>query len=638
MDSMIKKILFGLAIFLSVNVLFSLIEGEEKESEVSTYSEFVTMVEEKDIKEVVFNGAELHFVKKNNTEGVTNIPKALGDDDLLNELLKNEVVVEDKTTSEKGSLFSTILGLLPTLLFLGFFIMLIKQQNSMKDSTSLKKQVIIGGEGQVTFKDVAGCDEAKHEVAEVVDFLKNSSKYHSLGAKIPHGILLEGPPGTGKTLLAKAVAGEAGVPFIPISGSDFVEKFVGVGASRVRELFEMAKKNAPCIIFIDEIDAMGGKRGSSGGGDSERDQTLNQMLTEMDGFSSEQAIIVIAATNRADMLDDALKRPGRFDRQIHVGLPDVKGREDILKVHARGKKITKDVEFKSIAQGTAGFSGADLANLVNESAIFSVRDHKTVIDQDSFDKAKDKIIMGNARTNFIMKEKEKSLTSYHEAGHAIVGWHMKKLGLHDPVYKVSIIPRERALGVTVYLPEEDKYSLTRAEALARITTLYGGRIAEEMVSEGFDSVTTGASNDIERATSYATKMVSNWGLSSLGNGVRQFKATDPHSEKPFVSSSTNELIDKEIQSILDECYAQAEELLHKYSKELEVMHDALMVRETITQEEVELIMKGVILDEYSNFEESFKSKDRVYDIEEKRKKNKSALESISFKQLDLQDE
>lgn len=641
MGSAFKKFMFFILAFLTLNLLVSVMFGKGSDENIkeSTYSEFITMVEEKDIESVVFNGANINYTLKNKMEGTTKIPQAIGDDDLLNELLKNDVVVEDKTRKEEKSLLFTLLGFLPTLLFLGFFIMLLKQQQGMKNMTSLKKQIFKGNINNLTFDDVAGCDEAKQEVMEVVDFLKHPEKYRELGAKIPHGVLFEGSPGNGKTLLAKAVAGEAGVPFIPIAGSDFVEKFVGVGASRVRELFEAAKNNAPCIIFIDEIDAIGGQRSSGGGGgDSEREQTLNQLLVEMDGFGSEHPVIVIAATNRADMLDSALKRPGRFDRKIHIGLPDVKGREEILKVHARGKKIVKDVDFRVIAQGTAGFSGADLANLVNEAAIFSVRDSKPFIDKDSFDKAKDKIIMGNARTNFVMKEKEKSLTSYHEAGHAIIGWHMEQLGLHDPVYKVSIIPRERALGVTVYLPEEDKYSLTRGEALARITTLYGGRIAEEMVGDGFDNVTTGASNDIERATSYATKMVTNWGLSSLGNGVRQFKESDPRSEKPFVSSKTGENIDNEIQTILDACYGEAEKLLHKYSKELEVMHDALMVNETITQEEVNTIMNGGVLTEYHNFEESFKVKDRIYDLEKKRESSKSPIQSMVFSGLKKQPE
>lgn len=620
-------------IMLTLVFLFKLMFMDNSGEDITktSYSDFVTMVEDQKIKEVTFQGQKIVYLKSDSSLGETRIPEATGDSAILNDLLKNDVVINDKPIST-GGLGSFLLSMLPTLLLIGFFVfMMQKQAGGIKDMTSLKFKFTDPHARKVTFDDVEGCDEAKNEVSEVVDYLKNSQKYLSVGAKIPHGVLLQGPPGTGKTLLAKAVAGEAGVPFISISGSDFVEKFVGVGASRVRELFEAARKNAPCIVFVDEIDAMGRQRSAGGqGGDSEREQTLNQMLVEMDGFNGDEAVIVIAATNRSDILDDALTRPGRFDRQVHVGLPDVKGREAILRVHARNKKTTQEIKYREIAQGTSGFSGADLANLVNEAAIHSVRDGKTVIDQTSFEKAKDKIIMGNARQGFVMKEKEKSLTAYHEAGHAIVGWYMEELGLHDPVYKVSIIPRERALGVTVYLPEEDKYSLSRGEALARITTLYGGRIAEEMVTKSFDDVTTGASNDIERATSYATKMVTNWGLSQLGNGVRQFQQTDAYGEKPLVSAKMNDEVDNEIAAILEECYKNAEEILQKYSKELEVMHDALMVRETITQEEVKMIMNGDVLDNYENYESSFKVQDRVHDLETKRKKTKNPIDSIAL--------
>ena len=601
--------------------------GSTANSEVTSYDEFAEFAEQNNIKSATFSDVNIFYTTRNGQEYKTRIP-SVGDDDILNILLKNDVKVVDKPKPEAGFFSKLIINLLPTVLFIGFIYMIIsKQSNKMQDQTGLNKKKTFHAEDRkpVFFDDVAGCDEAKAEVEEVVDFLKNPQKYWALGAKIPHGVLLQGPPGNGKTLLARAVAGEAGVPFFSISGSDFVEKYVGVGAARVRELFEEARKNAPCIIFIDEIDAMGKQISSGGnGGHEDREQTLNQMLVEMDGFGSEDAIIVIAATNRSDILDNALVRPGRFDRQVNVGLPDVRGREQILKVHARNKKVSNDINYQQIAQGTAGFSGADLANLVNEAVLCAVRSQKTETDKISFDEAKDKIIMGSAKNNFAMKEKEKSLTSYHEAGHAIIGHLMKEEGLHDPVYKVSIIPRERALGVTVYLPEEDRYSLSKGEAKARIMTLLGGRIAEEMVTAKDGSgVTTGASNDIERATQYATKMVTAWGLSDFGNGIRQLGKSDEHSQEPLVSGKTREAIDAEINKILSECYEEAQKLLYSKGEVLEEMHDALMVREVITSEDVEKLMNGEKLETYENYEGSFKEKDRIHDIKEVLEKPKS---------------
>jgi cell division protease FtsH len=460
-----------------------------------------------------------------------------------------------------------------------------------------KSKARLLGEDQVgvSFADVAGVEEAKAEVAEIVDFLKDPSKFQRLGGKIPKGVLMVGPPGTGKTLLAKAIAGESKVPFFTISGSDFVEMFVGVGASRVRDMFEQAKKQAPCIIFIDELDAVGRHRGAGlGGGHDEREQTLNQMLVEMDGFEGNEGIIVIAATNRPDVLDPALLRPGRFDRQVVVPLPDIRGREQILKVHMRKVPLDDDVKPSIIARGTPGFSGADLANLVNEAALFAARANKRVVSMDEFEKAKDKIMMGTERRSLVMSEREKLNTAYHEAGHAIVGFSVPD---HDPVYKVTIIPRGRALGVTMYLPEEDKYSVSKSTLESNISTLFGGRLAEEMTL-GADHVTTGASNDIERATEIARNMVTKWGLSEklgpltyseddgevfLGRSVTQHKQ---------VSDVTVHIIDEEVRHIIDRNYQRAKSILEEHEEKLHVMAKALMKYETINIEQVKEIMDG----------------------------------------------
>ncbi|MDD2801480.1 MAG: ATP-dependent zinc metalloprotease FtsH, partial [Methylococcales bacterium] len=446
---------------------------------------------------------------------------------------------------------------------------------------------------KVTFADVAGCDEAKEEVAEMVDFLRDPAKYQKLGGKIPRGALMIGPPGTGKTLLARAIAGEAKVPFFTISGSDFVEMFVGVGASRVRDMFEQAKKHAPCIIFIDEIDAVGRQRGAGlGGGNDEREQTLNQLLVEMDGFEGNEGIIVIAATNRPDVLDKALLRPGRFDRQVTVGLPDVRGREQILKVHLKKVPTADDVTVKYIAQGTPGFSGADLANLINEAALFAARMNKRLVSMIDLEKAKDKLIMGAERHSMVMSEKEKKMTAYHEAGHAIVG---KTVPEHDPVYKVSIMPRGRALGVTMFLPESDQYSASKQKLDSMISSLYGGRIAEEMIF-GWEQVSTGASNDIERATDLARNMVTKWGLSQrlgplayseeegevfLGRSVTQHKS---------VAEDTARVIDEEIRSVIDKNYERAESILKENIDILHAMSDALMKYETIDKYQIDDLM------------------------------------------------
>jgi len=495
---------------------------------------------------------------------------------------------------------SLLFNLLPMVLFIGiwFYLMRQMQQGGTKGAMSFgrsRAKLLTEDQTKVTFADVAGCDEAKDDVVELVEFLRDPSRFQKLGGRIPRGVLMVGPPGTGKTLLAKAIAGEAKVPFFSISGSDFVEMFVGVGASRVRDMFEQAKKNAPCIIFIDEIDAVGRHRGAGlGGGHDEREQTLNQLLVEMDGFEGGEGVIVIAATNRPDVLDPALLRPGRFDRQVVVGLPDVKGREQILKVHMRKVPLADDVEPMVVARGTPGFSGADLANLVNEAALFAARSNDKAVRMEHFDKARDKILMGAERRSMAMSEQEKTLTAYHEAGHAIVG---RMVPEHDPVYKVTIIPRGRALGVTMYLPEGDKYSYNKTAIESQLCSLYGGRVAEELIF-GADKVTTGASNDIERATKMARNMVTKWGLSDelgpvayaeddeevfLGRSVTQTK---------HVSDDTARRIDVVVRGILDKAYARSTQILTENLDTLHRMAKALLLYETIDGNQIDAIMDG----------------------------------------------
>jgi cell division protease FtsH len=503
--------------------------------------------------------------------------------------------------SEGFSLIGLLVSWLPVLLIVGVFIWFMRQMQSGGGGRGAmsfgRSRAKLQGEDQikVNFSDVAGCDEAKEEVGELVEFLRDPGRFQKLGGKIPRGVLMVGPPGTGKTLLAKAIAGEAKVPFFAISGSDFVEMFVGVGASRVRDMFEQAKKHAPCIIFIDEIDAVGRHRGAGlGGGHDEREQTLNQLLVEMDGFEGTEGIIVIAATNRPDVLDPALLRPGRFDRQVVVGLPDVRGREQILKVHMRKVPTASDVNAMTIARGTPGFSGADLANLVNEAALFAARENAREVRMSHLDKARDKILMGSERRSMAMSEDEKKLTAYHEAGHAIVG---RLVPEHDPVYKVTIIPRGRALGVTMYLPEGDKYSINRVAIQSQLCSLYGGRVAEELIF-GADKVTTGASNDIERATKMARNMATKWGLSDelgpitygededevfLGRSVTQHKS---------ISNETASKIDEVVRGILDRAYARSRELLTANLEKLHAMAEALLQYETIDAHQIDDIMAG----------------------------------------------
>jgi cell division protease FtsH len=565
------------------------------------YSSFIQAADKGQVKRVTISEYRISGELESGQKFETIKPSLL-DLELMPMLHEKGVEVTGAEPERQGFLTQLLLSVLPILLILGIFIFFMRQaqgggRGGGGPMTFGKSRARLMGEDQIktTFADVAGVEEAKDDVQELVEFLRDPGKFQRLGGKIPRGVLMVGSPGTGKTLLAKAIAGEAKVPFFSISGSDFVEMFVGVGASRVRDMFEQAKKHAPCIIFIDEIDAVGRSRGAGlGGGHDEREQTLNQLLVEMDGFDGHEGIIVIAATNRPDVLDAALLRPGRFDRQVVVPLPDIRGREQILKVHMRTVPVADDVDASLIARGTPGFSGADLANLVNEAALLSARANKRIVSMEEFERAKDKIMMGAERRTMVMSEKEKLNTAYHEAGHAIVG---RLVPEHDPVYKVSIIPRGRALGVTMYLPEEDKYSQSKRAIESMICSLFGGRIAEEMIN-GFDGVTTGASNDIERATKMARAMVTKWGLSEklgplayeedegevfLGKSVTQRK---------HVSEQTAEEIDREVRSIIDMCYGIARTHLEANRDKLEDMAAALMLYETIDADQINDIMEG----------------------------------------------
>ena len=562
------------------------------------YTTFVRQIGQDQIKEVRFNDREITVTKRDNASYVTYLPVA-NDPKLLDDLINANVAVAGTPPEEPSLLASIFISWFPMLLLIGVWIFFMRQMQGGGGKGAMsfgKSKARMMGEDQIktTFADVAGCDEAKEDVKELVDYLRDPSRFQKLGGKIPTGVLMVGPPGTGKTLLAKAIAGEAKVPFFTISGSDFVEMFVGVGASRVRDMFEQAKKAAPCIIFIDEIDAVGRQRGAGvGGGHDEREQTLNQMLVEMDGFEGNEGIIVIAATNRPDVLDPALLRPGRFDRQVVVGLPDVRGREQILKVHMRKVPLDGDVNPSLIARGTPGFSGADLANLVNEAALFAARGDKRTVAMIEFELAKDKIMMGAERKSMVMSEDQKASTAYHEAGHAIIG---RLVPDHDPVYKVSIIPRGRALGVTMYLPEQDRVSHSREFLESMISSLYGGRLAEELIY-GREKVSTGASNDIERATDIARKMVTQWGFSDklgpllyaedegevfLGRSVTQSK---------HMSDDTAKLIDTEVRILIDRNYQRARQILADNIDIMHSMKDALMKYETIDAGQIDDLME-----------------------------------------------
>ena len=596
---MVKNIILWVVIAVVLMSLFNSFGMRSNRAGTSiSYSQFIDSVKAGQIQKVTIDDK----IIKGKTQGGENFTTYMPEDPhLVDDLLANGVEIKAREPEQQSMFMQIFISWFPMLLLIGVWVFFMRQmqgggtggRGGAMGFGKSKAKLLEEDQIKVTFADVAGVEEAKEEVEEMVDFLKDPAKYQKLGGKIPRGALMIGPPGTGKTLLARAIAGEAKVPFFTISGSDFVEMFVGVGASRVRDMFEQAKKHAPCIIFIDEIDAVGRQRGAGlGGGHDEREQTLNQLLVEMDGFEGNEGIIVIAATNRPDVLDKALLRPGRFDRQVTVGLPDIKGREQILKVHLGKVPMADDIIVKYIAQGTPGFSGADLANLVNEAALYAARNNKRTVTMAHLELAKDKLIMGTERRSMVMSEKEKKMTAYHEAGHAIVG---KTVPEHDPVYKVSIMPRGRALGVTMFLPESDQYSYSKRKLDSMISSLYGGRIAENMIF-GWEQVSTGASNDIERATELARNMVTKWGLSQrlgplayseeegevfLGRSVTQHKS---------VAEETSHTIDEEIRSIIDRNYERAEKILKDNEDILHAMSDALMKYETIDKYQLDDLM------------------------------------------------
>ncbi len=598
MNDMAKNLILWVIIAIVLMSVFNNFTTTQTGPRPIAYSEFLEQVRSGQVREVTISGRTIEGVKDTGQRFTTYSP---GDDGLVGDLLNHQVMINASPPEKPSVLMQILINWFPLFILIGLWIFFMRQmqgggggRGAMSFGKS-RARMLSEDQVKVTFNDVAGADEAKEEVSEMVDFLRDPSKFQKLGGKIPKGVLMVGPPGTGKTLLARAIAGEAKVPFFTISGSDFVEMFVGVGASRVRDMFEQAKKHAPCIIFIDEIDAVGRHRGAGlGGGHDEREQTLNQLLVEMDGFEGNEGVIVIAATNRPDVLDPALLRPGRFDRQVVVPLPDVRGREQILKVHMRKVPVAEDVKASILARGTPGFSGADLANLVNEAALFAARANKRLVDMGDMEKAKDKILMGAERRSMVMSEDEKRLTAYHESGHAIVG---RLVPQHDPIHKVSIIPRGRALGVTLFLPEDDRYSYSKLRLESQISSLFGGRVAEELIF-GEDSVTTGAQNDIHRATDIARNMVTKWGLSErlgpltysedeqevfLGHSVTQHKN---------VSDETTHLIDEEVRSIIERNYERARELLSSNIDKLHAMAAALMKYETIDAGQIDDVMAG----------------------------------------------
>ncbi|TXK98824.1 ATP-dependent metalloprotease [Methylococcaceae bacterium HT1] len=599
MNDMFKNVLLWVVIAVVLMSVFNNFGSRTGQNNAAlSYSQFIDAVKSGQVQNVILD--DENGIKGQLQSGEKFTSYAPNDPHLIDDLLASGVEIKAQAATEESMLMQIFISWFPMLLLIGVWVFFMRQMQGgaggkggpMSFGKS-KARMLEEDQVKVTFADVAGCDEAKEEVEEMVDFLKDPAKYQKLGGKIPRGALMVGPPGTGKTLLARAIAGEAKVPFFTISGSDFVEMFVGVGASRVRDMFEQAKRHSPCIIFIDEIDAVGRQRGAGlGGGNDEREQTLNQLLVEMDGFEGNEGVIVIAATNRPDVLDAALLRPGRFDRQVTVSLPDVKGRERILGVHMAKVPAAVDVQIKYIAQGTPGFSGADLANLVNEAALYAARMDKRMVSMFDLEKAKDKLIMGAEKRSMVMDPKEKKMTAYHEAGHAIVG---KIVPEHDPVYKVSIMPRGRALGVTMFLPEKDQYSASKCKLDSMISSLYGGRIAEAQIF-GWEQVSTGASNDIERATELARNMVTKWGFSQrlgplayseeegevfLGRSVTQHKS---------VADETSHTIDEEIRSIIDKNYERAEKILKDNEDILHTMSDALMKYETIDKDQIEDLM------------------------------------------------
>ena len=605
MSNFLRNVLVWVILGTSLIFLFNSIDqsSSNRRDQIS-YSQFRQEVLSDRVSEVIYKGDQMtiHGQRLDGTRFETRHPMYKRDEAVDNALSEHGVVTTFESVDEPSIWSQLLVGAFPILLLLAIFFFFMRQMQGGVSGRGgpmafgrSKAKLMEGGKVTTTFKDVAGCEEAKQDVQELVDFLKDPTKFQKLGGKIPRGVLMVGPPGTGKTLLARAVAGEAKVPFFSISGSDFVEMFVGVGASRVRDMFDQARKNSPCIVFIDEIDAVGRHRGAGlGGGHDEREQTLNQLLVEMDGFEANDGIIVVAATNRPDVLDPALLRPGRFDRQVVVDLPDLRGREQILKVHMRKVPVSSEVDPLVIARGTPGFSGADLANLVNEAALFAARYADKKVEQSHFDLAKDKIMMGPERKSMMLTDDQKKLTAYHESGHAIVGRLMPE---HDPVYKVTIIPRGRALGVTMFLPEEDKYMQSKQYLLSRIATLFGGRIAEEIIY-GKQQITTGASNDIEVATGIATNMVTKWGLSSLGplkygeDDTNPFLGKSAAMQNKTFGGETSNKIDVEIKKIIDDSYKKAMKILKDNLDKLHVMADALIKYETIDSDQIDDIMAG----------------------------------------------
>ena len=610
---MVKNLLLWVVIAMVLLTVFRNVSVPD-EMQVLDYSQFIDEVQADQVRRVEIEGFSIYGDRTDGSKFKTIRPYYVEDPKLIDDLLNHKVEIQGREPEQQSLWRQLLVACFPILIIIAVFMFFMRQMQGGAGGRGGpmafgKSKARLLGDDQIktTFADVAGCDEAKEEVKELVDFLRDPGKFQKLGGRIPRGVLMVGQPGTGKTLLAKAIAGEAKVPFFSISGSDFVEMFVGVGASRVRDMFEQAKKQSPCIIFIDEIDAVGRHRGAGlGGGHDEREQTLNQLLVEMDGFDGNDGVIVIAATNRPDVLDPALLRPGRFDRQVVVGLPDLRGREQILKVHMRKVPIDDNVDPAVIARGTPGFSGADLANLVNEAALFAARANERLVAMHQFELAKDKIMMGAERKSMVMSEQEKLNTAYHEAGHAIVG---RLVPEHDPVYKVSIIPRGRALGVTMFLPEEDRYSHSKRYIISQICSLFGGRIAEEMIN-GADGVTTGASNDIQRATEVARNMVTKWGLSERMGPLKYddaqeevFLGKSAASSASHVAPATRNAIDEEVRKIIDECYAVAQQLLEDNRDKLDLMADALMKYETIDADQIDEIMEGKVPQPPANWQD-----------------------------------
>ena len=628
MNDLAKNLLLWFVIAAVLLAVFNNFSAQTGKDTVD-YSGFIEEVQQDRVRSVVIDGLTITGTRYDNSSFETIRPM-MDDPKLLDDLYNHGVEIRGVKPEQQSVWTQLLVASFPILIIIAVFMFFMRQMQGGGGGRGGpmafgKSKARLLGEDQIktTFADVAGVDEAKEDVQELVEFLRDPSKFQKLGGRIPRGVLMVGQPGTGKTLLAKAIAGEAKVPFFSISGSDFVEMFVGVGASRVRDMFDQAKKQSPCIIFIDEIDAVGRHRGAGlGGGHDEREQTLNQLLVEMDGFEVNDGVIVIAATNRPDVLDPALLRPGRFDRQVVVGLPDIRGREQILKVHMRKVPLADDVEPSLIARGTPGFSGADLANLVNEAALFAARANVRTVGMEQFELAKDKIMMGAERKSMVMSDAEKRNTAYHEAGHAIVG---RLVPEHDPVYKVSIIPRGRALGVTMYLPEEDRYSQSRRQIISRICSLYGGRVAEEMTL-GADGVTTGASNDIKRASEIARNMVTKWGLSEkmgplmYDEGEEEvFLGRSAASHSKSISVETAKHIDEEVRRIIDESYATAKRILEENRDKLDAMADALIEYETIDSKQIDDIMAGRKPSEPSDWNDSHPGGGETADAKEQGK-------------------